>query len=216
MIARLRGRVASIEGLQVYLDVQGVIYEVLVPASILQQVKARVAGASDASLELVIYYYHQLEVGRGLPTLIGFLNELEKEFFLRFISVSGIGPKAAVKAMTLPIPQIAQAIHQGDVAALKALKGIGPQRAREIVAKLQGQVGKFGLIPSPPAAAVEEPVADGGEEALSVLLQLQYKEVEARRMVQQACARNPAAQTAEEILNEVYRQKALEPAGAGV
>ena len=42
--------------------------------------------------------------------MVGFLNEIEKEFFGKFITVSGIGPKAAVRALSLPIPTIARAI----------------------------------------------------------------------------------------------------------
>jgi hypothetical protein len=112
-----------------------------------------------------------LEVGRGIPVLIGFLNEVEREFFTRFISVSGVGPRAALKALTQPIPVIAKAIDEGDVELLRSLPGIGEQRAKEIVAKLQGKVGKFALIqtregavPSaePPASAIED-------EAVAVL-----------------------------------------------
>ena len=60
--------------------------------------------------------------------------------------MSGIGPRAAVKALDKPISEITQAIDAGDIKYLTTLPGIGKQRAKEIVAKLQGKVGRFGLI----------------------------------------------------------------------
>ena len=160
------------------------------------------------ALSRFTYHYLQVEPSKGFPFLIGFLNEIEKEFFEKFITVSGIGPKAAVRALKAPISLIARAIDMGDVSFLKSLPGIGEQRAKEIVAKLQGKVGKFGLIQdtiSSPGVLKEK--QDIQEEAMGVLLQLQYKKFEAKNMVDEALRRNPDIQTAEDLLNEVYKQK---------
>lgn len=213
MISRLRGVVRQIHDTQLLLEVNGISYEVMVAPSILRAVEERVADSGE--LELVTFHYQQLEVGRGIPVLIGFLNEVEREFFTRFISVSGVGPRAALKALTQPIPVIAKAIDEGDVGLLRSLPGIGEQRAKEIIAKLQGKVGKFALIqtkegavPSaaPPASAIED-------EAVAVLIQLEYKRPEAKQMVKAALGRNPKVKTVEELLNEVYHQRfATEPA----
>jgi Holliday junction DNA helicase RuvA len=144
-----------------------------------------------------------------VPVLIGFLNEVEREFFERFITVSGIGPKAALRAFTKPIPAIARAIDEGDMSVLRSLPGIGEQRAKEIIAKLQGKVGKYALIQTKtdrhPAPAQAEVVIE--EEAVAILLQLEYRKHEAKAMVKAALARNPNLKSAEEILNEVYRQR---------
>ncbi len=208
MISRLRGIVREIGELQLLLDVNGVGYEVLVPSSILRVLPERMG--SNGELELVTFHYQQLEVGRGIPMLIGFLNEIEREFFIRFISVSGVGPRAALKALKLPIAAIAQAIDDGDLSLLRSLPGIGEQRAKEIVAKLQGKVGKYALIRTKEVTATVEP-ADAArnaleDEAVAVLVQLEYKKAEAKQMVQAALERNPRMKTSEELLNEVYRQ----------
>jgi Holliday junction DNA helicase RuvA len=213
MISRIRGTIREVREAQVLLDVQGICYDVFVPPSVLRALSERLGP--DGSLELVTFHYQQLEVGRGTPVLIGFLNEIEREFFARFISVAGIGPKAALKALTEPIPVIAAAIDEGDLSLLKSLPGIGEQRAREIVAKLQGKVGKFGLIQAKgEGAAPREAATSLEEEALAVLLQLEYKRPEAKQMLRAALERNPQVKTAEELLNEVYRQQRLvgEPA----
>ncbi|MBI4322746.1 MAG: hypothetical protein HY596_00540 [Candidatus Omnitrophica bacterium] len=210
MICRLRGVIREQTENGVVLDVHGVSYQVWVPPSILQGLVNHINP--DGEVELVTFHYQQLEVGRGVPILIGFANAIEREFFERFITVSGIGPKAALRALTQPIPVIAQAIDEGDAALLKSLPGIGEQRAKEIVAKLQGKVGKFALIQArAPTGSGSSAAGDAQttleEEAVAVLLQLEYKKPEARDMVKAALRRNPNLKTAEEVLNEVYRQR---------
>ena len=215
MISRIRGTVRETGEQQLLMEVNGICYEILVPPAVLRVLSERLGP--DGELELVTYHYQQLDMGRGIPILIGFLNEIEREFFERFITVAGIGPKAALKALTEPIPVIAQAIDEGDLSLLKSLPGIGDQRAREIVAKLQGKVGKFGLIQTKTEGAAPFTEAQNAleEEALAILLRLEYKKPEAKQMIKAALERNPKVKTAEELLNEIYRQQrqAVEPVG---
>ena len=215
MIAYIRGLLREQRTSSVLLDVQGLSYEVFVPAAILRALEGQVTLGEE--LSLVTFHYHQLEPSRGVPVLIGFQNEIEREFFERFITVSGVGPKAALKALSQPIPVIAQAIDAGDLSTLKSLPGIGEQRAKEIVAKLQGKVGKFGLmqereagVPSPAAPPTDQALED---EVLAVLLQLQYTRSEAKQMIRQAMAQQPGVKSAEELLNVVYRQRRQADAG---
>ena len=207
MISRLRGVVRELGELQLLLEVNGVGYEVLMPASLRRLLPERLGPSGE--IELVTFHYQQLEVGRGIPVLIGFFSEIEREFFTRFISVAGIGPRAALKALAQPIAAIAQAIDEGDLSLLRSLPGSGEQRAKEIVAKLQGKVGKYALIQAretPPGSpeAGQEAVED---EAVAVLVQLEYKKGEAKEMVRGALQRNPKIKTSEELLTEVYRQQ---------
>ena len=209
MISRIRGTISQWNTLSILVDVHGLSYEVFIPPTILKTLDAHVG--SDGTVTLVTMHYYQVDVSRGVPMLIGFTNEVEKEFFERFITVSGVGPKAALKALALPISAIANAIDAGDLGVLKSLPGIGEQRAKEIIAKLQGKVGKFGLIKdrSAGAPAVKTPPSIEGvsEEAVAVLLQLQYTKQEAREMVRKALERPPQLKSTEELLNEIYRQR---------
>ena len=211
MICRLKGVVRERAETHLVMEVNGLSYQVFVPPCIMQALSDKIA--QDGEVELVTFHYQQLEVGKGVPVLIGFTNAIEREFFERFITVSGIGPKAALKALTLPIPAIARAIDEGDVGLLKSLRGIGEQRAKEIVAKLQGKVGKFVLIrggsEAPPPAADDQRAVE--EEAVAILLQLEYKKHEAKEMVKAALARNLGLKTAEDVLNEVYHQRLSAP-----
>ena len=217
MISRIRGMVREIRDLQALIEVSGISYDVFMPASLLRLLPERMTPAGE--IELVTFHYQQLEVGRGIPVLIGFFNEVEREFFTRFISVAGVGPRAALKALTQPLALIAQAIDEGDMSMLRSLPGIGEQRAKEIVAKLQGKVGKYALMRTKDAAAVpttaEGKATELEEEAVAILVQLEYKKPEARQMVRTALDRNPKVSSAEELLTEVYRQqRASEPVSA--
>jgi Holliday junction DNA helicase RuvA len=207
MISRLRGKVVELKDLAVVLEAGGIFYEVFIPASVAKRLDS--AKDAEGNVTLMTHHYFQIGPSSGMPVLVGFLNEIEKEFFLQFISVSGIGPKAAVKALDRSIAEIATAIDKGDVAFLKTLPGIGQQRAKDIVAKLQGKISRFGLIQD--RAVVEKtegaPVPAFREEALQVLLQLQYKKAEAEEMITRALERNRAMSSIEEFLNEIYKQR---------
>jgi len=206
MISHISGKIKKRKNSSIVLDVNGISYEVLIPPSVMKAIDKAVS--EDGCLELVTYHYYQLEPSKGIPVLVGFLNEIEKEFFEAFITVSGVGPKAACRALSLPFSAIADAIDRADMPLLKTLPGIGEQRAREIIAKLQGKVGKFGLIQDTgTGASVLAGKRDIHEEAMGVLLQLQYKKFEAKNMLDEALKRNSEIRTAEDLLNEVYKQK---------
>ncbi len=203
MIAQICGKVSHIGNNHLILEVNGICYEILVPVTILQRIAT--ALPEDKFLTLITYHYHQVEPSRSTPVLIGFSNKMEKEFFEQFISVSGIGPRAAIRAINKPISEIAQAICRADTGFLTSLPGIGRQRAKDIIAKLQDKVGRFGLIQDEVSKEVE--LSKGLEEqALQVLEQLQYKRQEASEMIKRALQRSPEIGTIEDLLNEVYRQ----------
>lgn len=206
MIVKISGKLVEKKEHSVVLKLQGLYYEVMVPLTVLKRIDEVVDSAGD--VELITYHYHQVSQSSAIPCLIGFINVVECDFFQQFIKVSGIGPRAAVKAISKPISEITQAIDAGDTNALKNLPGIGLQRAKEIVAKLQGKVGKYGLLQDKvPQSLGTQSVPDWQQEALIVLLQLQYKKSEAQMMIEQALKQNSAIKTTEDLLNEIYKQK---------
>jgi len=206
MIVKILGKLVEKRNQSVVIDVQGLFYEVLVPKTVLSRMDE--IRDQDNNVQLVTYHYFQIGPASGNPVLIGFISEIECDFFQQFIKVSGIGPRGAVKALDKPISEITQAIENGDLKYLKTLSGIGLQRAKEIVAKLQGKIGKFGLIQDQEVAApLLAPTVDWQQEALNVLLQLQYKRHEAMEMVRKALERTQGIDNAESLLNEIYKQR---------
>lgn len=206
MINKIVGRLVEKKEQAVIIDVHDIYYEVITPTSVLQRIDKELDAQGRVSL--ITYQYFQLSQSSGVPVLIGFLNEVEREFFLQFIKVSGIGPRAAVKALDRPISEIAHAINEADSDYLKTLPGIGMQRAKEIIAKLQGKVGKFCLIQDVQEKTQPKAQVPGWQdEALEVLLQLQYKRPEALAMIQKALKGDSGISTTEDLLNEIYKQR---------
>jgi len=104
----------------------------------------------------------------------------------------------------LKILDIARAIEEKDVKALKRLKGIGERKAEKIIATLKGKVAKYALIPE--IMLPEEEKEDFRKEVEYVLInQLGHKAMEARRMIDEAIKRNPSIISSEELFEEVYR-----------
>jgi Holliday junction DNA helicase RuvA len=204
MIAQINGKIVQKKNDCVILDVNGICYEVLIPQIIMSRLDDFV---QDGNIRLITYHYFQTEPSKSIPVLIGFINNIEKEFFSLIITVSGIGPRAAIKAINKPISTIAKWINDGDISLLCSLPGIGQQRAKEIIAKLQGKMGKFGLIQDEQAKLKTKVTEDIKVEALEVLLQLQYKKQEAKEMIDKAIERSAKINSTEELLNEVYRQR---------
>jgi len=207
LISQITGVVEFYSENTLTLSVSGISYEVYIPTAVMKGFDGQLV--KDSKVSLVTYHYYQTDPSKSIPILIGFSSRIEKEFFEKFITVSGVGPKAAVKALSQPIPEIAQAIDGANLAYLKSLPGIGEQRAKEIIAKLQGKMSKFGLMRTPGAERSGEalPATDARQEALEVLVQLQYKKEEAKEMIRKAFERKASMGSVEEILNEVYRQK---------
>ncbi len=209
MIARIKGKITEIRQNSVLLDVGGISYEIFLPQTVMQRLTQDIC--SNKEISLITYHYVQVEPTKSTPVLIGFLNEVEKEFFQAFISVSGIGPRAALRALNQPISLIARAIDEADADFLRSLPGIGQQKARDIIAKLQNKVGKFGLLKDQDAAsALKSAKTDIIDEATLILTQLEYKKSEAESMIKNALARGVDITTTEALLNEVYKQKKTE------
>jgi holliday junction DNA helicase RuvA len=207
MISGITGAIVGKRQGSITVKSGGIFYEVLLPLAVMKALEQEIAAGDD--IELVTYHYFQMGQSSGVPVLIGFKNGIEKEFFEKFISVSGIGPKAACRALAEPFSVIAGAIDSGNDSFLRGLPGIGARKAAEIVAKLKGKVGKYGLIRDGEPSGKAPEHSDIEEEAMAVLLQLQYKKGEAQDMISKALERAPGISTGEELLNEVYRERKI-------
>jgi holliday junction DNA helicase RuvA len=187
----------------VVLDVAGLGYEVTLPPCVAEKIVA----SPGEPVALEVYSVLNMDGNAGRFSYYGFTNAIERAFFEALLSVASIGPRSAARAFSQPMSRIASAIDRGDHAFLKTLPGIGQQKARDIVAKLQGKVARFLLIreAEPQAAA---PMPDFADEALAVLLQLEYKRPEAEAMIRKTLETAPQIRDAETLLAEIYRAKA--------
>jgi Holliday junction DNA helicase RuvA len=207
MFARISGALIERNGDAAVVEAGGLGYEIVLPPCIAQKVPTK----AGERVILEIYAVVNLEGNSGRFTYYGFPNAIEREFFEALLTVASIGPRSAARAFSLPMSTIAAAIDRGDYNLLKTLPGVGQQKARDIVAKLQGKVAKFLLIQdAPPPAAVTIP--DFADEALAVLIQLGYKRNEGEAMIRRTLEREPQLDQAEQILAEIYRSKSAKQA----
>ena len=212
MIATLEGRLRRRLEDRVILECGGIGYEVFLPPIALRQIEHVTAGPGEkgSELELVVYYHATRDQPR--PVLIGFTSDLDKEFFEKLITVKDIGPMVAARALAMPVAELAEAIARQDEKFLRGLPGIGPQKAKNIVAQLQSKVAKFALVR---AAAAAEPIdiapapvdADGLRELVWEIMvkQLGHRPSEASQLITDALRRRPSIMSPEELFDEIYR-----------
>jgi len=208
VFARITGSLVERTGDAAIVEASGLGYEILLPPCIAEKLPT----TPGAQVSLEIYAVVNLDGNSGRFTYYGFTNTIEREFFEALITVASIGPRSAARAFSAPMSTIAAAIDRGDYGFLKSLPGIGQQKARDIVAKLQGKVAKFLLIQDAPAPRAPS-IPDFAGEALAVLLQLGYKRSEGEAMIRDTLHGNPSIEQSERLLAEIYRRKATkEPA----
>jgi len=207
MISKISGTLTGRGDNSIVVDVGGLGYEVFVPVVVAKALDTMPLGQP---LQLETIYYLQVEQTRATPVLLGFQNSIEKEFFEKLVSVPKMGPKGALSAFARPVSTLATAIETANYTVLQGLPGIGKQKARDIVATLQGKLAKFALMQDSDLEkrlGAKPPPSDVTEEALQLLLMLGHKRTEAERMVTEALAAEPSTPDAESLVRVIYRKQ---------
>lgn len=207
MIARISGTLVSREENSVVLETGGLGYEILVPHIVGKALETRPLGEP---LVLETIYYLSVEQTRATPVLIGFQNAIEKEFFEKLTTVPKIGPRAALGMFARPVSTIARAIETADVVLLQSLPGVGKQKARDLIAALQGKVAKFALMQDSDLErqlGAPPPSHDVAGEATQLLMLLGHKRADAERLVQDAFSAEPSTPDAETLVRVIYRKQ---------
>jgi Holliday junction DNA helicase RuvA len=194
MIAAVRGEVMVRRPDHVVIDAGGVGYRLAVSAETLKAVPATGREA---------FLHAELIAREDSLALFGFASEEERDLFGQLISVSGVGPKVAVAALSGgPARELLRAIAAGDAKRFQAVPGIGKRTAERIIVELREKV----------AGALEEEVIlaagdDGDARTLARdgLVNLGYAPLEAEQLLDGIDAGDP-----EELL-----AIALRKAGSG-
>src|SRR5688500_55818 len=128
MISAITGELRRVDDDRVHLKVGPMLLELLVAASDLTELHASLGE----ELTFHTMFYLQGDSGGGSiePRLIGFLRPDDKRFFEKFITVKGIGPKTALRALTVPVGEIAQAIRSEERRVAKAGRSGGAPGGR--------------------------------------------------------------------------------------
>jgi len=134
MIAYLSGKFSYKTPAMVYVDIQGVGYEVHISLNTYSQIQAMQEG------KLFTY----LQVKEDSHTLFGFFDAIEKEMFVLLISVSGVGAATARMMLSNMKPaEISNAIVMNNAKLLESVKGIGRKTAERLVLELRDKVAKL-------------------------------------------------------------------------
>lgn len=180
MIASLSGKISHKQANTIVIDVGGVGYEVSIPLSTFYEI-----GEVGSEISLNIFTH----VREDALSLFGFKTLLEKDLFLLLTSVSGIGPKSAITALSgMSAEEMIEAIRQNNLPRLNSIPGIGKKTAERIVIELRDKAAKLSLSSATDAASGDSGTAAGSvfEDAVSALVNLGYQRVAAERALSQA------------------------------
>lgn len=188
MIAFLTGNFVKKTPAAVYVDVNGVGYEVHISLNTYTRIQ---------DLESGTLFTHLL-VREDAHTLFGFHDANEKEIFLQLISVSGIGASTARVMLSYMKPEeLTQAIIQGNARLLESIKGIGKKTAERIVLELRDKLGKLATEVNISMPAGNSLQAD----ALNALVALGINRQAAEQAVQKALKQD-APDSVEELIKK--------------
>lgn len=172
MIASVRGRVIARGADHVVVETSGVGYKVFVPR--------------HPSGDEVLLHTHQVVREDG-QFLFGFDTREELALFELLISVSGVGPKAAIAILSVARPvDVAAAIAAGDAAALAKAPGVGKKTAERLIVDLRSKVGRVSIGPAGGELA-------DADEAMAALRALGYTLAEAQRALAGVAAAGTAS-----------------------
>jgi Holliday junction DNA helicase RuvA len=204
MIARITGRLEEIAGPTALVSTaSGLWYEVLIPAFDAERLSRRVG--QEVSFFTIHYVEGDPSHGAQTPRLLGFLGEIDRDFFRVFTTVKGIGIRRALRALVRPVSQVAAAIAAKDARFLVELPEIGKRTAEQIIVELHEKMDPFA---GPAAAAPEAKLPDAAAEAVAVLVQLGERRPDAVALVERVIAVAPELDSPEAIIQQAYRLKA--------
>jgi Holliday junction DNA helicase RuvA len=204
MIARIAGMLEALDGGSAIINAGGGLwYEVLLPAMDHEYLTRKVG--QQVTLHTIHYLEGDPSHGAQTPRLVGFLYEADRRFFRIFTTVKGIGIRKALRALKRPVGEVAAAIVNKDAKFLIGLPEIGKRTAETIIAELSGKVDEFavaaGQVPT-------EEFSDTAKEAISALVQLGERRLDAEALVERVLAVAPELQSPEAILQQAYKLKA--------
>ena len=204
MITRITGKLARLTDDAARIEVGALEYEVFIPEFVRRQLQALLGN--EVSLRTIEYIEGNTQGGRLVPRMIGFLADVELEFFEMVCSVDGMGVKKTLRAMVRPVREVAEAIEEQNLKELSLLPGIGPAMSERIVAKLRRKMAKFALMVAREFPA-EAKSAERGvlHEAFEALISLGYNAVEAREKIDAVSTGKAKLKSVEDVILAIYQ-----------
>jgi Holliday junction DNA helicase RuvA len=182
MIGRLRGEVIYKKPPQLMLEVSGVGYELEAPMSTFYDLPE--VGAQ-------VTLFTHLQVRDDAQVLYGFAREPERALFRSLLKVTGVGARMALAILSgMDAQSFAACVQREDVVALTRLPGIGKKTAERLIVEMRDRLDR---LPGSRAVSAATPRPSGEpvgssplEDAVSALVALGYRPVDAARMARAA------------------------------
>jgi Holliday junction DNA helicase RuvA len=178
MIYFLRGKLVEKSPTQIIIDCNGIGYEVNISLYTYERLP------KDEAIKIFTYFY----VREDAQILYGFMDQVERDVFIKLLSVSGIGASTARMMFSSLTPQeVVTAIAEGDVNTIKSVKGIGIKTAQRVIIDLKDKITKIDTS----SEVLPFKNNTNKDEALSALITLGYSKKQAEISVNKILKNNP-------------------------
>jgi Holliday junction DNA helicase RuvA len=179
VISRLHGVLLARDANRIEVETRGgVVYEVIVPLTVLQRLPANGETIELRTVQVVT---------DSASTLYGFMSSLERTLFQRLLTASGVGGKVALAMLsTYAAERLARAIVEKDIVALQQVPGIGKKTAEKLAVELSDRVADLAVVT--PSGKGETGAA---QAAVQALVSLGYTFADADEAVRGALAKGP-------------------------
>ncbi|MDH5698864.1 MAG: Holliday junction branch migration protein RuvA [Nitrospirota bacterium] len=201
MIALLSGILSSKTPQDAVISVQGVGYQVFIALS---------TYFTLPDLNAPVQVFVSTHWRNDTIQLFGFGTTEEKQAFSLLTTITGVGPKLALSALsTLSVPDLCAAIESGDVETLGSIPGVGKKSASRIVLELKDKTNRIIISDGKqPSAAPNEPTNFLLEEASSALVNLGYRAPEVKKAMNLATAKLDEAYELEDLIRTTLKELA--------
>ena len=192
MIAYVKGAFVNKTPAVVYVDVNGVGYEVNISLNTYSEIEVLDKG--------LLYTF--LHIKEDAHTLYGFFDLMEKDMFLKLISISGVGASTARMMLSAMKPEeIARAIVQGNTRQLESIKGIGKKSAERIILELKDKLSKHSTETN--ISAIINNTME--QDALNALVSLGIARPAAEQAVRKVFASGTGTEKVEDIIKKALK-----------
>ncbi len=201
MIASLSGILFSKTPQDAVISVQGVGYHVFIALS---------TYFTLPELNAPVQVFVSTHWRNDTIQLFGFATTEEKQAFSLLTTITGVGPKLALSALsTLSVPDLCAAIESSDIETLGSIPGVGKKSASRIVLELKDKTHRIQFSESQkPSTSRIKPATFLQEEASSALINLGYRAPEVKKAINLAIAKIGETYELEDLIRTTLKELA--------
>jgi len=201
MIASLSGTLTSKTPQDAIISVQGVGYQLFIALS---------TYFTLPNINTEVQIFVSTHIRNDTIQLFGFATTEEKQAFSLLTTISGIGPKLALSALsTLSVPELCTAIETGDIETLGSIPGVGKKSASRIVLELKDKTNRIIIAdPQKPSTSPTETNTFLQDEAASALINLGYRTPEVKKAITLATAKLHDTYELEDLIRTTLKELA--------